>query len=154
MVGIDGDLLDEPFDQSLIESCDIRFLSGEDNHKTVVRIKAINYLTEEKTSLPIEKQNTSWENIILTKINCSTAILQKRKSRKTIWMGGCSMVKKNSNKYCFDNRKKHLAVIALTLLLALILWTIWGNITVGVTRYRISSDRLPDTFDVYWFVVI
>ena len=64
------------------------------------------------------------------------------------------MVKKNSNKYCFDNRKKHLAVIALTLLLALILWTIWGNITVGVTRYRISSDRLPDTFDDYKIIVI
>lgn len=64
------------------------------------------------------------------------------------------MVKKNSNKYCFDNRKKHLAVIALTLLLALILWTIWGNVTVGVTRYRITSDRLPDTFDGYKILVI
>lgn len=55
VVGKDGDFLDEHSNHSLIKLCDIRFLPVEDNHKTVVRIKAINYLTEEKASLPIEK---------------------------------------------------------------------------------------------------
>ena len=63
--------------------------------------------------------------------------------------------RKNSNEYRFYNRKKkRLMVIALTLLLALVLWTIWGNVTVGVTRYCITSDRLPDTFDGYKIAVV
>ena len=63
--------------------------------------------------------------------------------------------RKNSNEYRFYNRKKkRLMVIALTLLLALVLWTIWGNVTVGVTRYCITSDRLPDIFDGYKIAVV
>ena len=63
--------------------------------------------------------------------------------------------RKNSNEYRFYNRKKkRLMVIALTLLLALVLWTIWENVTVGVTRYCITSDRLPDTFDGYKIAVV
>lgn len=63
--------------------------------------------------------------------------------------------RKNGNNIVFINRKKkRLMVIALALLLALVLWTIWGNVTVGVTRYCITSDRLPDIFDGYKIVVI
>lgn len=63
--------------------------------------------------------------------------------------------RKNSNEYRFYNRKKkRLMVIALTLLLALVLWTIWGNVTVGVTRYCITSDRLPDIFEGYKIAVV
>lgn len=65
------------------------------------------------------------------------------------------MVRKNSNEYRFYNRKKkRLMVIALALLLALVLWTIWGNVTVGVTRYCITSDRLPDIFEGYKIAVV
>lgn len=52
MVGKDVDFINELSNHNLIKLCDISFLSGEDNHKTVVRIKAINYLTEEKASHP------------------------------------------------------------------------------------------------------
>lgn len=44
--------------------------------------------------------------------------------------------------------------MALLLFCALVLWTIWGNVTIGVTRYHIAGDRLPDTFDGYRIVVV
>ncbi|MCR5824606.1 MAG: metallophosphoesterase [Lachnospiraceae bacterium] len=35
-----------------------------------------------------------------------------------------------------------------------VLWTVWGNVTVGVTRYSITSERLPTAFEGYKIVVI
>ena len=41
-----------------------------------------------------------------------------------------------------------LAVVA-TVLLALIIWTAWGNTALELNTYTISSDRLPEAFDGY-----
>lgn len=51
-------------------------------------------------------------------------------------------------------KKKYLAVILAILLLVLVLWTIWGNVTVGVTHYRITSNQLPDSFDGFKIAVV
>ncbi len=34
------------------------------------------------------------------------------------------------------------------------LWTVWGNVTVGISRYEIINDRLPAAFDGYKIVQI
>ena len=51
-------------------------------------------------------------------------------------------------------KKKYLAVIFVILLLALILWTMWENMTVGVTHYSITSNQLPDSFDGFTIAVV
>lgn len=52
--------------------------------------------------------------------------------------------------------KKKKRIVAAILVIALILagWTIWENVTVGVTRYSVKSNRLPESFDGYKIVVI
>lgn len=51
---------------------------------------------------------------------------------------------------------KKKRIIAAIFVIALILagWTIWENVTVGVTRYSVKSNRLPESFDGYKIVVI
>ena len=51
-------------------------------------------------------------------------------------------------------RKKHIFVIILMLLFILAVWTIWGNVTAGVTRYTVTSNRLPHSFDGYRIAVV
>ena len=48
-------------------------------------------------------------------------------------------------------KKKKIIVLAVvaTILLALIIWTAWGNTALELNRYTISSDRLPEAFDGY-----
>lgn len=46
------------------------------------------------------------------------------------------------------NRIIALAVVA-AILLALIIWTAWGNTALQLNVYTISSDRLPEAFDGY-----
>lgn len=41
-----------------------------------------------------------------------------------------------------------LAVVA-AVLLALIIWTVWGNTALELNTYTISSDILPEAFDGY-----
>ena len=44
--------------------------------------------------------------------------------------------------------KKRIILITLAVIAAaLILWTVWGNLTVGVTHFTVTSDRLPADFD-------
>lgn len=52
--------------------------------------------------------------------------------------------------------KKKKRIVAAIFVIALILagWTIWENVTVGVTRYSVKSNRLPESFDGYKIVVI
>ena len=50
--------------------------------------------------------------------------------------------------------KRRLITIVAMLLLVLILWTIWGNATVGVTRYSITSNKLPDSFNGFKIAVV
>lgn len=42
-----------------------------------------------------------------------------------------------------------LCAVASVLLLALIIWTMWGNTTLELNAYTISSSKLPDSFDGY-----
>ena len=51
-------------------------------------------------------------------------------------------------------RKKRIFVIKLMLLFILVVWTIWGNVTVGITRYTVTSNRLPHSFDGYKIAVV
>lgn len=48
-------------------------------------------------------------------------------------------------------RKRRLIISAvlLTLILALIIWTVWGNTALQKSEYTISSDSLPSAFDGY-----
>lgn len=46
-------------------------------------------------------------------------------------------------------KKKRIAVIISVIAIVLIIWTVWGNVTVGITRYTVTSDRLPASFDHY-----
>lgn len=52
------------------------------------------------------------------------------------------------------NKKKCLITALLLVLAALVLWTVWGNVTVGVTHYSIPSKRLPAAFDGLKIAVI
>ena len=48
-------------------------------------------------------------------------------------------------------KKKKIIVLAVVaaVLLALIIWTAWGNTALELNTYTISSDRLPEAFDGY-----
>ena len=48
-------------------------------------------------------------------------------------------------------KKKKIIVLAVvaTILLALIIWTAWGNTALELNTYTISSDKLPEAFDGY-----
>ena len=51
-------------------------------------------------------------------------------------------------------KKKYLSVILAILFSVLVLWTIWGNVTVGVTHYSVTSKQLPDSFDGFKIAVV
>ena len=51
-------------------------------------------------------------------------------------------------------RKERIFVTILLLLFILVVWTIWGNVTVGVTHYTVTSNRLPHSFDGYKIAVV
>lgn len=44
--------------------------------------------------------------------------------------------------------------IIAAIAVVLILWTIWENVTVGVTHYTVASSRFPASFDHYKIVVV
>ena len=48
-------------------------------------------------------------------------------------------------------RKRRIIILSvlLTLILALIIWTVWGNTALQKSEYTISSDALPSAFDGY-----
>ena len=51
---------------------------------------------------------------------------------------------------------RHRRVLPVLALLAVlfIAWTIWGNVTIAVTRYEPRSARLPEAFDGFTIVQI
>ena len=51
-------------------------------------------------------------------------------------------------------KKKRIIALAVVaaILLALIIWTAWGNTALQLNVYTISSDRLPEAFDGYRIV--
>lgn len=50
-------------------------------------------------------------------------------------------------------RKKRLPIFLL-IIIFFILWTLWGNLTVGVTNYSVESSRIPESFDKFKIAVI
>ncbi len=46
-------------------------------------------------------------------------------------------------------KQKALLVVLAALLLALIIWTAWGNTALELNTYTITSGRVPDAFDSY-----
>ena len=44
-------------------------------------------------------------------------------------------------------KKRYVRSFLAALLIAGFCWLIWGNTTVGLTRYDLQEDRLPDAFD-------
>lgn len=48
-------------------------------------------------------------------------------------------------------KKKRIIVLAVVaaVLLALVIWTAWGNTALELNTYTISSDKLPEAFDGY-----
>lgn len=52
-------------------------------------------------------------------------------------------------------KKKKLIFITLSIILTvLVIWTVWGNVTVSVTRYTVSNGKIPPAFDGYKIAVI
>lgn len=51
-------------------------------------------------------------------------------------------------------KKRFLATAIIAITVILIIWTVWGNVTVGITHYVIKSDRLPASFNNYKIVVV
>lgn len=51
-------------------------------------------------------------------------------------------------------KKKSGKLVIIALAVIILIWVIWGNITVGVTNYTVSSDRLPQGFDHYKIAVV
>ena len=53
-----------------------------------------------------------------------------------------------------NKKKKTVLIILAATALLLAAWTVWGNLTVGVTRYKITSERLPESFNHYKIAVV
>lgn len=51
-------------------------------------------------------------------------------------------------------KKKLRWMIVLIIVITILVWMIWGNITVGVTRYSVENERLPAVFDHYKIAVV
>lgn len=51
-------------------------------------------------------------------------------------------------------KKKLRWMIVLIIVIAILVWMIWENITVGVTRYSVENERLPAVFDHYKIAVV
>ena len=58
----------------------------------------------------------------------------------------------------FNMGRKHKRLFLIGILAAiaaaLIIWTVWGNVTIGSTSYTVVSSRLPAAFDHYKIVVV
>ena len=46
-------------------------------------------------------------------------------------------------------KKKTIALAVIAVLVALVVWTSWGNTALQLNAYTISSEELPDAFDGY-----
>ena len=48
-----------------------------------------------------------------------------------------------------EQLKKKLILIGIAILVVLLTtWTIWGNVTVGITHYTVLSEKIPAAFKV------
>ena len=51
-------------------------------------------------------------------------------------------------------KKRLIPIILSAILIILVIWTVWSNVTVGVTRYTVAGNRLPAAFDHYKIAVV
>lgn len=51
-------------------------------------------------------------------------------------------------------KKKKLRMIISVIAVLIVIWTIWGNVTVSTTHYTIASNRIPGSFDHYKIAVV
>lgn len=51
-------------------------------------------------------------------------------------------------------KKRIIILVAFLLMIASIVWTIWGNMTIATTYYDVTSNRLPSQFEGYKIVQI
>ena len=52
------------------------------------------------------------------------------------------------------NKRQKILIVAGVFALCFILWVIWGNLSLQVTQYSITSDRIPESFDHFRIVQI
>ena len=54
------------------------------------------------------------------------------------------------------NRKKRtiVKIMLAVIFISLVAWTVWGNLTVGVSCYTVASNKLPASFDHYKIAVV
>jgi phosphoesterase len=54
-----------------------------------------------------------------------------------------------------EQLKKKLILIGIAILVVLLTtWTIWGNVTVGITHYTVLSEKIPAAFNHYRISVV
>lgn len=51
-------------------------------------------------------------------------------------------------------KKKFAVIIVSVIFVAISVWVIWGNVTFDITRYSVSSHRLPKEFEGYKIAVV
>ena len=51
-------------------------------------------------------------------------------------------------------KKKRILIIISVIAIMIVIWTVWGNVTVGTTHYTVASNRLPESFDHYKIAVV
>ncbi len=51
-------------------------------------------------------------------------------------------------------KKNYRRIILGIISVLLLLWIIWGNVTIGVTHYTVVNDRIPAAFTDYKIAVI
>lgn len=51
-------------------------------------------------------------------------------------------------------KKNYRRIIKLLIITGILIWIIWGNVTIGVTRYTVLSNRIPAIFSGYKIAVI
>ncbi len=51
-------------------------------------------------------------------------------------------------------KKRFILISILIIAITLTIWIVWGNITLGVTHYTVTSHRLPASFNHYKIAVV
>ncbi len=51
------------------------------------------------------------------------------------------------------SKKKKIFIIILTVIMCIV-WGIWSNVTIGITHYTITNNKIPSSFNHYKIVVL
>ncbi len=64
------------------------------------------------------------------------------------------MTNQKSEEMQVKKNKRSIKIILSVTLIVIVIWTVWENLTVGVTHYTVVSDKLPSSFDHYKIAVV